>query len=599
MLSQSSTKYVAAGNRLTCRDVLVLTLVGVLLFGYCTISGKPLTMHEARLPQCAREMLATGEWLLPRSGDRPWLERPPFPHWCELAVGRVMGRLDAVWIVRIPPAMAGLITLLLSAWTAARVFGRRTGLISGLALATMYEFYFYAGQAEDDIFLALLVAACIALFVAAEFPAPEIAPDSRDSFFGNRSWKIWAFFAVLGFSSLAKGPLVGAIEVCAATGAFLFADRENRRAGRYVWLWGWLLAAVLTLAWPFHAAHVYPGFWDNLKYDFNGPFGHESRFYYFVCILWATAPWTPFWMLGLVRAGRRLAGDASRRRFLYCWALAPLVALSIPLRKHHHYLVPVLPAFGVLVSFGLASMWQDLERLRLPRRGQMIGAAGAGLFVLVVFMVLAAKNIIPGGVHVSAMIGLWIAFCIAAGCRGLQKRNGTVALAAFIAGIIGLAAWGQSVPAREDENRTGLVEFLSRAGTKVPAGFTLYIDASGSLDFFRNQFYSSPDAKIVHNLTFLRDDRIHDPRVYVMARYGMRGFLSMMGECTMLDQCRRARREVTPDDRYTLFYLQFKPGLTRYPAPKVSVLQALERGECDQAGPYCGPPPSRSPQGVH
>src|SRR5579864_8027981 len=111
-------------RRLAPGDYALLTLLALLLFGYCAFSGKALTMHEARLPECSREMLASGDWLLPHSGVRPWLERPPFPHWIELATGHVFGRLDNVWIVRLPSALMGWLTLLLVAWTAARLFGR-------------------------------------------------------------------------------------------------------------------------------------------------------------------------------------------------------------------------------------------------------------------------------------------------------------------------------------------------------------------------------------------------------------------------------------------------------------------------------------------
>ena len=100
------------------RDCLLLAAFGLVLFGYGLISGKPLTMHEARLPQLSREMFEAGRWLLPHSGERPWLERPPLPHWVTLAVGHVVGRLDAVWIVRIAPVVMGTLMLVVVGWTA-------------------------------------------------------------------------------------------------------------------------------------------------------------------------------------------------------------------------------------------------------------------------------------------------------------------------------------------------------------------------------------------------------------------------------------------------------------------------------------------------
>jgi len=587
-------------------DYALLTLLALLLFGYCLFSGKALTMHEARLPECAREMMASGEWLLPHSGERPWLERPPFPHWVELITGHIFGHLDKVWIVRLPSALMGLLTLLLVASVATRLFGRQIGLLSGIALATMYEFYFYAGQAEDDIYLAFLVAVCFALFAAIEFPRCGAldphngAPlDTRRHFLGNRPWTVWAFFIVLGMTSLAKGPLVGAIEVVAATGSFLLLSwREKRpfpwrqlRLFRYIWLWGWILFAAITVSWSYYAWRQYPSLWDNYKYDFTGPFGHEPFWYYFICILWTTAPWTPVWILGLVFIWRTRNDDPQAKRFLLCWAIAPLLAVSAPARKHHHYLVAILPAYAVLAAFGLRQLDDLLRRSAKKWGSTLCGALCIGLPGLAAFVTLAILHKIPGPLWTSIAMGIVFFGMVTSMAYGLEKKNGRTVLTAFIAGFVIIAAWGQSVLAKWDEGHSGDIEFIHRVPSDVAAGTPLIIDAYGSLDFFRFQFYLKPDTLLIHNVTYLRDQRITAPQVYVISPYSNRSFLSTLGDWTVVDQSRRARHEQSPEERYTLFLLTFRPGLKRYPAPPINVLQALYRGVGDQAGPFCGPPP--------
>src|SRR5580658_8067394 len=81
-----------ADRALRWSDYCLLVAYCTLLFGYVAICGRPLTVHEARLPECSREMLAKGNWLIPMDGDRPWLERPPFPHWVMLTVGKIIGQ---------------------------------------------------------------------------------------------------------------------------------------------------------------------------------------------------------------------------------------------------------------------------------------------------------------------------------------------------------------------------------------------------------------------------------------------------------------------------------------------------------------------------
>jgi len=580
-----------SNRKLAPGDYALLSLLAVVLFGYCAFSGKALTMHEARLPECSREMLATGEWLLPHSGERPWLERPPFPHWVELATGHIFGRLDKVWIVRLPSALMGLLTLLLVAWIAARLFGRQIGLLSGIVLATMYEFYFYAGQAEDDIFLAFLVAVCFALFVATEFPVDDGPLDSRRHFLGNRPWKVWAFFLVLGATSLAKGPLVGAIEVIAGTGCFLLFSWREKRLFRYIWLWGSILFAAVTVSWSYYAWLHYPSIWINYKYDFTGPFGHEPFWYYFICILWTSAPWTLVWIFGLILVWRDRSENPQARLFLLCWALAPLLAVSAPARKHHHYLVAILPAYAVLAAFGLRKM-DDLLRASARKWGSaLLGTLGIGLPGLVAFVVFANRHQIPGPLWVSVAMGIVFLLMVAGISLGLEKKNGRTVLTAFIAGFVCFAAWGQSVLAKFDESHSGDIEFIHRVPGDVAADKPLIIDAYGSLDFFRFQFYLKPETVLIHNVTYLRDQRITAPQVYVITPFSNRRFLSTLGALQQVDQSRRARHEQSPEERYTLFLLTFNPDLKRYPAPPVNVLQALYRGEGDQAGPFCGPPP--------
>ena len=574
-------------------DYGLLVLLGVLLFGYSAVSGKPFTMHEARLPQTSLEMMASGEWFFPHSGERPWLERPPLPHWFEMALGRVIGRLDEVWIVRIPPALTGLASLLMVGWMAARLFGREAGLLAGIALATMYEFTFYAGQAEDDIFLTALVTACFALFVGSEFPAEGSGSRCGTHFLGNRPPTVWAFFVVLGLTNLAKGPLVGAAVVISAAGVFLLLSRERERILRYVWLWGWMLFVVIGLAWPLAAYLAHPSILENWRLDYSGNFERQPVWYYLVVLLWTTAPWTPVMLIGSALAFRDALRQAhSPQRLVCCVAMVPLIVLSIHARKHHHYLLPLLPGWAVLAALGTRQfgrwLFQKTPNLHATRDGVIyVGLPGA-----LALMAAACWRMLPGPVW--ALVGLavvWLAVVAAAG-SGLANRSGRRVVASILVGFVFFNAWAQSVLGTVDEKKWGDVPFAQRTRSTVPAEKPLMIEASGSMDFFRFQFYSRRDAQLIHNITFLRDQRITAPEVYVLARAHRRKFIQEeLGDCEVIDRSSRSRRETSPEERWTLFRVRFKPGLVRYPVPTVSVLQAMDRGTGAQAGPYCGPPP--------
>src|SRR5882762_9163036 len=102
-------------------DLPLLTLFCLCLFGYSMFSGRPLSLHEARLPQLSREMMQSRDWLTPRSGGRAWLERPPLPQWITIAVSAIFRQhSDRVWVVRLPAALAGTLIVLLVASIAAK-----------------------------------------------------------------------------------------------------------------------------------------------------------------------------------------------------------------------------------------------------------------------------------------------------------------------------------------------------------------------------------------------------------------------------------------------------------------------------------------------
>lgn len=575
------------------RATLLVAAFCATLFGFNCFSGRPLSLHEARLPETSREMMATRDWVIPRSGGRPWLERPPLPHWCVVATSAVLGqRCDRVWVVRLPSAIAGLVTVLLTAAVAARLFGRQIGIVAGLALATSYEFYTYATLAEDDIYLGLLVTLATVIFAAMEFPQGERA--ARPS-----RWMLAAFFAAAGLTNLTKGPLLGPVMIGATAGVYLlwqWFSKDDRRAWlRYASWWGVLLFLAVSAAWPLAVVRRYPHVGANWIFDYSGTSQYDQPFWYYpLTMLGSLAPWTPAAIVGLVIVARRARLPEGRvERFVLCWAVAPIVLLSIPHRKHHHYLVPALPPWGVLAALGLQPIAAHMFRGKAWSRHPLFGLAVFGLPGAAAILLLHRH--IPGPLPVTIGLAvLWLA-CVAGFYFGLHRRSGTWALGSFLVGLVAAACWAQAfVP----DLVTDDTAFLRRVEATAPREEPLMVngDLHGELDFFRNQFYLRPQAVLLHNLTFLRDESLRGvPEVYVVTRARDEAELRGMGEVTPILQSRYTRREEQRSktnpagERFTLFRLRFSPDFVRYPAPKpdsITSLQAMGR----EKGPYCGPP---------
>jgi 4-amino-4-deoxy-L-arabinose transferase-like glycosyltransferase len=602
---------------MSVRDGVLLALFCLMLFGFQMFSGRPLSLHEARLPECSREMLAGHNWLFPQSGGRPWLERPPLPQWIEVAVSVLFGQhCDRIWVVRLPAVLMGTSIVLMTAWMASLWFGRITGLLSGLVLATTYEFYAYSILAEDDIFLAAVVVLAVTLFVSLEFASGE-ERNQRVRLFGNRPWQVWGLFLALGVSNLAKGPLVGAAVVVATIGAFILsavqrAPADNghgvwswsldlSRARRYAWVWGGLIFSILVFAWSWAAHRRYPEISRNLFYDYQGTLDFDQPIWYYPEFLVALGvPWIFFAVIGLARTFPAALGDRrSPQRFLWCWAIVPVLVLSIPHRKHHHYLVPSLAPWGVLGAIGLGHVWTLLCRqVRSPRHALievlLLGLAPA--LGLLAFQRLGPVNLrLHASFPAVMMLGaVWLAG-VTAFFHGLLRRSGAITSGACFVGVAAFYCWGQvNLPDLTTQDTL----FLARVEALVPRNGALFVnsDLHGEMDFFRNQFYLRPDARLLHNLSFLRDRQITAPDVWVVTRHEDLRKLQQLGEVEVKDESLNSRREAdwarashrpAADYRFTLFLLHYRPDLQRYPRPPyIGTLQAMGR----EPGPYCGPP---------
>jgi 4-amino-4-deoxy-L-arabinose transferase-like glycosyltransferase len=608
----SSTVPLYDPRRLLRRDVLLLTTFCLLLFGYQMFDGRPLSLHEARLPETSREMyqhLWGTPWsvrfdhlLFPTSGERPWLERPPLPHWIVVGTSLLTGQAcDKVWVVRLPSVLMGLSVVLMTAWIASVWFGRNIGLLSGLVLATMYEFYAYSILAEDDIFLAAIVTLAIALFVWTEFgstnPPPDLSPRVPGEGakllnpIGNRPLAVWAFFVVLGLSNIVKSPLLGPMFVLAPTGAFLLWNWDWSRIRRYLWVWGAIIFVVLWKWWVLWAQHRFPDVARNWSYDYDQTHQYDEPFWYYPVVLGGLCmPWIVAAIPGfLVTGPQALRQKGSGARFLWCWAIMPVIVFSIPHRKHHHYLVPGIAPWAILAAVGLAVMWRDLTKSKPNVKLGLLKPIIAGCVAAVIGSIAAAifgpKSPVP--IWQIAVLVAIISVCVGCFFAGLSARNGKLAGGACFVGIALAYCWGQSCLPDLVANDTA---FLQRTEKEVPADQRLFVnsDLAGEMDFFRNLFYLRPTATLLHNLTYLRDDQIADKDAWIVTRHRDLEKLQTLGEVTVADESAKSRRERSAEDRFTLFHLVFKPDLRRYPRPPyINTLQAMGR----EPGPYCGPGP--------
>jgi 4-amino-4-deoxy-L-arabinose transferase-like glycosyltransferase len=385
-------------SRAGARRALAVLALASLTLGVGLGSSSRLTYHEAFVAQAAREMIASGDVVIPTIGGRPWLEKPPLAFWLAALAGKATGGVSEA-AARAPSALAAVLLALAVAALAARRFGSSAGLLAGLIQITTAWTVLRGRLAEVDVTLACLVAWSVVAFDHLRSTGEENEAES------SMRWR-WAFFGLLGLTALAKGVGFGAVLVLAVAALVIAWDRDLAAFRRLRWARGWALAAVLGLTWPLLATLRQPsavGLWflhvsDRLAAE-PKVFTSQSWWQYVLTVATMLLPWLPLAFGGAWRSlpraclrGGRYGGD----RLLWAWTVAPLALLSLATVKNAHYAIHALPPCSVWAALGLLKLGARLQATRgwsvsRVRRAAWGGFVGLGLAYAVGFVWLGPR----------------------------------------------------------------------------------------------------------------------------------------------------------------------------------------------------------------
>ena len=362
----------ATGFRRWLAPLALAALLGGLLFA--GLGGDvPLRSHECLLAETARNMylgrpvqLADGSrpspWLVPNFNDVPRLRKTPLPYWAVAGLAYLTGAVDE-WTARMPSALAALGTALITLALVRRWDGRLASMVAAAALVTSAEFLIAARSALSDMPLTFFCTASL----AAVWMAVETGGVRRFA------WLL-ATGAAAGLAMLAKGPVPAIVlPLPMAVAAVIMVARlvrpkELMRAPEAKWAWtlagvavGTLLFLAILLPWPVYVWQHVPQaaeIWRAESVDRStGDFGHQEPFYFYIIRLpLLLAPWTVFFLHGLVLAAQRAWREPAERPrllFLGAWLVGTLAALSAAAGKQDHYLLPLVPACAAYIALSL------------------------------------------------------------------------------------------------------------------------------------------------------------------------------------------------------------------------------------------------------
>src|SRR5689334_21146566 len=118
--------------------VVLILVIGVLLAIRLDVPAfLDFTSNEGRYAEVAREMVTSGDYVVPRLNGSVMLTKPPLLYWLTAGVFRVAGSTEYARIVSVVAALATL----LGTWAlGVSLYGEAAGLLAALALAVMPGF---------------------------------------------------------------------------------------------------------------------------------------------------------------------------------------------------------------------------------------------------------------------------------------------------------------------------------------------------------------------------------------------------------------------------------------------------------------------------
>jgi len=359
-----------------------LLLLFFAVFYLAPLNGRLLWVpDETRYAELSREMLTTGDWVVPRLLGLRYFEKPAAGYWINNLGQLLFG--DSNFAVRFGSVLCTALSALLVFWLALRLWrSRPKALMAGTIYLSCLIVYGVGTFAVLDAMLTLWMTAAMLCFHGADQAA-------------TRRGKVvaWALLgAACGMGVLTKGFLALALPVISVLPYALWKHAQARgwRRGSFTAIqelagYG-LIAVVAAIAvcapWAIAVHLREPDYWryffwvEHIQRFAASNAQHDRPFWFFLPILALGAlPW-----LGLLPSAL-MGGWTSRalrpeRFYLLCWAAMPFLFFSIARGKLPTYILPCFAPLALLIADAAVDMVHEGRLTALRANGWANLAAG-------------------------------------------------------------------------------------------------------------------------------------------------------------------------------------------------------------------------------
>ncbi|MDB5321194.1 MAG: glucosyltransferase [Phycisphaerales bacterium] len=360
---------------------------------------------EPRYAQASRQMLASGDWVVPKLLDEPRIKKPPLIYWCQAASMAAFNRIapdDSLTIeqrmqrdaaaARLPSSIAIVLTLILIAVVLVRIAGKEQAFWTVLIFGTSGLVVMSAKMCLTDAVLLLFVTASQFCLYA--------------MYRRRATWPVVVAFAIsTGLGLLTKGPVVLGVNAMTliVLGLLALVDRRAARSTttpRVAWanlfarglshlpkiLIAIAIIAAICAPWIVFMQHRIPGglgkVFDREILDrmtqpleqHKGPPG-----YYLLFFLISFFPWCLFLPTAIKIAWQNRRDPLLR--FSFAAVVGPWLMFECIQTKLPHYVLPCFPFLAIMTAHALVLAARGEQRDWQTRRWLI--AVGAFSLILI------------------------------------------------------------------------------------------------------------------------------------------------------------------------------------------------------------------------
>lgn len=324
---------------------LLCAIAGFLFFYRLGIRGLA-EPDEGRYAEIAREMLESGDWLIPRMNYIVHMEKPPMAYWLIAGSYSVFGINE--FAARFPSAIAAIISVIAVFFTGKRLAGARVGFFAGIVLITCPQFAVSAGLAFPDMILTCFITLGFAFFI-------------RGAVEGGKLWNFNMFWLFAGLGMLTKGPVTLIIMLLPVL-IYILIFKQWRFLRPMFLINGIALFFIVIIPWYLYVITQLPGLLDfyigkQTIGRLTTTFREVNRATLFTIFCAMSFPWFFFILTEMIEIfhGKYRSERKDRLRYVpLIWLIVTILFFSALRSSLASYILPAYPPLAIIAGILLA-----------------------------------------------------------------------------------------------------------------------------------------------------------------------------------------------------------------------------------------------------